>query len=378
MKIEISPSSGFDNSYYDVSFKVTFSQMSSSDFTLRLKNQTSGDFLNVLATSSGYIDDNGIVFSPPVKSISGFFNLFNDDKMNRRLEDYHQIEIECEVEIGDTKSHCSCFFYNESHSVDRDIFPFSAKLEKNVVDMGSGQPLRLLLKSDSEKSVHLSIDAQSKNASYDFYVWLNGSEQIIDIPLEVLNYQLNLYKLKNEKFHLCYLKRHGVNYYNVVNEKRIVVPDTSFSFAGDFCLLPQTRFDPVGRELSYEEYSLSDRYFVPVPKEYSFFSRKVPAINKSVYDATFRDEIVTLSRKTGKDVIGNSFWRSEDLRPVSKKEDKNDAFYRTMNRVFINESASTSAEKIKSSAVVSSVKTGEKGCADCERKRIAKNQQKQL
>lgn len=374
MLVEITPTSGVDNSYFDIKFAVHLNE-SKSNFKLYFLNKSNNTRLEMLATSSGYIDSNGIIFSPPCNKIEGFFNLFNDDKMNVELEQYFKIELECIIESDSGTEKSVVFFYNESFSSDKQILPFSITLKNNIIDLSSDEPLSFNITADGEKSIHLVIGTTIGNIAYDFFVYTTKGTLIINIPLEVLHHELSLYKTYDKKFQLYYMKKHGVSYTNIVNEKKIPLENTDITFVNHLQLFAQTRFDPLGKELSYEHFLPSDRYFVPTPKDFTFYSRiKIDNIRSS-YSSRFKNEILSLRymNDMNRQIPMDYIWKNEEQRPIKESVNKTRLFYNLMETVYEHQTSQKmpSNEKLKQFMAVTS--SGE-GCAECSRKRQRNSQ----
>ena len=375
MQVNIHPSSGYDNSYYDIQYKITFEKdLPESEFKLFFLNTTNDTRLNILATSNGYIDSDGyVVVNNPQKTIYGYINLFNDDKMNIQLEGHKNITLKCVIETESQRIEKDVLFFNESFSADQGILPFELYVENNFVDISVQEPLRLKVVADCERSFHLAIQAEYGRIEYGFYVFTKKGQISIEIPAEILNHELSLYKTIKMPFHLCFMKPHGVNYENVVNEKRITIPNTNVKFTGVLELAPQTRYDPVNRELSYSEFLPSDRYFVPTLREHSFFGRYKPDEAKNFYSQLMTSEFIYFRQVHSRNPIlpSEKIWKSEERRPVTQKPEPNQRFFSTMSSIYTNITNQTApyVEQLKVPGQLNNVNVGGGGCAGCARKR---------
>src|SRR3990167_3428795 len=224
MIIKLDPSSGYDNSYYDVRFFLTLNKKIDTNFKLSFINRNVSRKLEILAISKGFIDSAGVAHIDSCRTVDGYINLFNDDKMNKELARFHKVEIECIVETKDETINEIATFYNESYSTDQEIIPFQIFLENDTIDLSKSQPLRFFVLADAERSFHISLESLDNTLSTDFYILTKNGKISFEIPPEILHYELSLYKMKHLDFQFCYLKRHGVNYNNTINEKKIVVP----------------------------------------------------------------------------------------------------------------------------------------------------------
>jgi len=376
MQFEITPSSGYDNSYYDIHYEVLLNEnLSDQSHRLFFINKATNERLHILATSVGYINSEGyVVIEKPVKKLEGYFDLFNNDKMNVKLENYPQVEVECVIE-GKSQISQSTLFFNESFSIDQGIVPFHLAVEnKTTIDLSKQEPLRLTVIADAERSFHLVIDTLHVNIQYDFYIFTKKGQLHLEIPPEVLYHELNLYKMSNIKFRICYMKKHGVNYNNVINEKKVPISDTEFQFVNHLKLHPQTRLDPIERELSYSDFLPSDRYFVPTWHEYSFYSRLRKDPVYVFYDSLMTDEFIQMrqlyDKAPGLPPTNTFFWRKEENRPVKEKTEPSSKFYNTMNTAYSHRADTVPyADQLKTASIPKVIPKGGSGCADCARKR---------
>jgi len=221
MLFSISPYSGFDNSYFDIRFSIVLDKTyPDGKYKVYFVNKEIGSKIDVLAVSNGHIDEDGYIVGNSKHQIDGYFNLFNDDKMNTKLEPFPKIDIECNVVFEDKTYSKTVSFFNESFSVNNEILPFDFILENKKIDLASGKPFEFGISADSEKIVHLRIESLDSLNRYDFFVYTKKGLLKSCVPLEVLNYELNLYKTASKQFHVCYMKPHGVTYSNIVNEKK--------------------------------------------------------------------------------------------------------------------------------------------------------------
>lgn len=375
MLVEITPSSGIDNSYFDIKFVVSFNEIK-SNFKLYFLNKSNNTRLEILATSSGYINTDGIIVSPPCSKIEGFFNLFNDDKMNIALEQYFKVELECVVESDSGIEKSVVFFYNESFSSDKHILPFSISLKNNIIDLSSNKPFSFDITADGEKSLHFVIGTIIGNIAYDFFIYTKNGTLTINIPLEILHYELSLYKTYDKKFQLYYMKKHGVSYTNIINEKKIPLENTDITFVNRLLLFPQTRFDPLGKELSYEHFLPSDRYFVPTPKDFTFYSRMKTDAVRSSYSSRFKNEILCLRYMNDMNrQIPINVWKTEEQRPIKENISNTKLFYNLMETVYEHQTSSKMPSNEKLKQPISIISSGGEGCAECARKKRERDAQ---
>jgi len=384
MNVKISPTSGYDNSYYDIKFIVTFdNELSSSDFKLSFLNKTTDTLLDILATSQGTIENGTHIIGKPCKQIVGYFNLFNDDKMNVGLSRFNKIELECIAENENEEFRKRIFFFNESFSSDGEIIPFEIEMKNKTIDLSKNEPLEFDVIADFERSFHMVVESTLGNLSYDFYIFTKKGRMTIRFPIEILHYELSLYKTSKQTFRLSYMKEHGVTYNNVVNKKKVSIRDSEIKFINSFRLFPQTRFDSLDRELSYKDFFPSDRYYVPTWKEFTFFSKIVTNRKKSSHRKNFKDELLNINsdKDQGRILswINERFWRREEERPIKNVENSEHHFYNTMTRIYNQKSIGSTSmnQKIKQSVNIANLNgiqaRGDSGCADCARKKRKRN-----
>ena len=78
MRFSLNPPCGYSGTYLDIQFNVEFDQSDKAE--IRLINKTSGDNLDILAVSKGYIRNEKIAIIDNSYAMDGYFNLFNKDK----------------------------------------------------------------------------------------------------------------------------------------------------------------------------------------------------------------------------------------------------------------------------------------------------------
>lgn len=364
MGLSINPSSGHDNSYYDLNFVLTFKNKPTSDFTISVWNRTIHQKLNILATSEGHIDGEGDIHSPPCSRIEGYINLFNDDKMNVQLEGHPSVRLEWLIKNKDDEWTEDIVFYNQSYSSEESVIPFDLSIEKKEIDLSQCEPLAFSVEADDQRSFHLVVESLDSTLSYDFYVFTKNGKIDLQIPVEILHHELSLYKAVEQTFRICYMRTHGISYVNVMNEKRVPIKGTEFKFINHFQLIPQTRFDPIGRELSYNQFLLSDRYFVPTHKDFSFLNRMHESEDKSARIKQMQNELLHLQKTKKGFRVHDNYWQSEERRPLKSAIEKKDNFYEVMTKMH-----SPSIKKLNSTLP----DMNDEGCSDCERKRKRKS-----
>ena len=97
----------------------------------------------------------------------------------------------------------------------------------------------------------------------------------ISVPIEMICYDLDLYKNKRKKFQIYYVKYQGTTYSRVANRKYIPLPnaDITFKLGSGLTPQPQKCNGPTNTCLD-DRFMISDRYLVPCPKEHSGLTPK--------------------------------------------------------------------------------------------------------
>lgn len=271
IKFKLDPPSGYTNSYQDIRFEVFFPKSEQAE--IRLFNDTLKQQLEILSVTQGYIQNENVVISKNVSSVEGFINIFNRDKMNIMLNHYTSVDIRCEVICDSGRHESSQTFYNESKSLDSQVVPFDISIQ-NADNIQNGAPMRLSLVCDSERKFELSIRDGFGTRNCTFEIYAHRGTTTVDVPAEVIYYDLRLAENKSAKtFNLYWTKFEGFDYSKFMNRKHILLANTSIVLApGKVARNPQTRIGPVG-ELP-GEFVLSDRYFVHTHKTFSGFGEK--------------------------------------------------------------------------------------------------------
>jgi len=286
MHISLNPPSGLDNSYFDVEFTINFdNSLKHKPTKIKLFNEIQQ--LNILATNNCVIRNNEIVCDKTPSILSGYINLFNDDKMNQKLSTYVKMAIKCTVDDLTTKETFTSdtVFYNESFSVDQQILPFSLKVPEET---DFTEDILITITTDKEMKLHLQLESAHKE--FDFHVVTKNGTTDIKIPREMIFHEI--ITDESEKISFNYLKESGITPFNTVNRKKIKIPNcTTKVVSTNLVLNPQTRKGPLGNDLDETEFILSDRYFVPVIKDYT--NLKTPVKNiKTIYGNIFKNEIL--------------------------------------------------------------------------------------
>lgn len=350
MQLSLNPPSGHDNSYYDVAFIIQLNNDERGDNAkISLWNTTINQQLNIIASDCGtVVNEQYIICKKTPTVITGYINLFNEDKLNVQLEKHVNINIKCVIEYESRTIEETIPFYNESYSSDRKVLPFFVDIPRKY-HLDSGDDFIIDLITQEETSINFQLHCVDNNRSFDFHVFSKNGKLSIHIPPEIIAYELFNLKQSDKNISLYYMKRHGVNYFNSVNRKKIPIPNCSTMVYGKLSLKPQTRNNPIGEILSYDDFPPSDRYFVPVNKDYSYI--KLPKINsRTWYGSVLKNEILDIQ-------TSEYLYEEEKDDPLPVKE-KN--FFADIYNVYINKNVQT----LKSLDID---KGGKKDCG-CSRK----------
>ncbi len=277
MNFTLDPSSGFADSYLDVEFSVLIPDCPKA--TIFIENETSGDKLQILGTSFGYILNGDSLVLKNQTSTTGHINIFNHDKMNKKFLAHHSVTLRCVAEFYDDKDQKigeeeeSVVFYNEAHSLDADIIPFDLVIHNRTVEITANEALVIDVISDVAKKYELCINSLDNRLRCNIEIMARAGKTTIAIPGEFLHYDLSL--KENKKCGFSYVKHQGTTMSRVVNKRYIPIQNSEIDFqvSGGLTPNPQHRQDPVGRPIG-KKFVISDRYLVMCPREQSGFARK--------------------------------------------------------------------------------------------------------
>ncbi|MHA2279306.1 MAG: hypothetical protein ACXAC5_00235 [Promethearchaeota archaeon] len=291
MYLKLDPSSGFADSYFDIEFVVTFERTAKSVVTLY--NDTSQEHLDIVGVSLGYIQEGNQAVIKGENQLRGHFNIFNDDKMNKKFALYSSVNIRCQVNhfneddesIGTEEE--TLIFYNESHSLDAEIIPFDLVVYDRVIDVENNEPLKIDIISGLPKKYELCIQSADFKSSCHIEISALKGRTTIEIPAALLAYDLELHTHGRKEFYIYYVKFQGTNLSRLANRKyyRIENTELTFTYKKGLSLKPQSRLDPAGRLFS-RKFVVSDRYLVLCPREYSGFARKSEFSPEKLMDLT--------------------------------------------------------------------------------------------
>lgn len=291
MNFKLDPPSGLADSYFDIEFIATFTKSPKSVITLH--NDTSDEHLNIIGVALGYILDGKSAVVKDADQIRGHFNLFNNDKMNRKFNLHGNVKVRCKIEHFDEDDNStgaeeeSLVFYNEGHSLDADVIPFEILIHNKSVDLENNEPLKIDIISELPKSYVISIKSPSDKYRCNFEIAATVGRTSIEIPAAMLSYDLDLKSHRQKKFDIYYVKYQGTTLSRMANSKFYKIENTELTFKYDKStgLQPQSRIDPCGREYP-KSFILSDRYLVLCPREYSGFAKKSEYGPEKIMDLT--------------------------------------------------------------------------------------------
>lgn len=273
MNFQLDPPSGYADSYLDIKFTVKFEYADRVE--ILLINETTHSNIEILGMTNGYIinEIKGVVDNNIFAE--GFINIFNKDKMNKKLESYTSVSIKCKVKFyrgnNITEEMETIDFYNQSKSLDSSIVPFDINIINSVVDIRKNQPLKIQITCDSVQHYELCIKNENSPYSFTFEVYTRKGIIEISIPVAILWYDLKLYRVKTSNFFIYWVKFEGLDYSKYINRKYISINNSkiAFLYQDKFKIMPQSRFGPI--EKLNKDFVLSDKYFVHTAKKYSGF-----------------------------------------------------------------------------------------------------------
>ncbi len=271
LDFKLTPSSGFVDSYLDVKFKVSFPGSGKSQ--IQLFNENTGKPIEILSVSDGRIVSETTIVTK-ARSVEGYINLFNRDKMNTSLEGHYKVDIRCEVDVGGRTESSTTSFYNQSQSIDSNIIPFDLSVINPQVDLKNNTPLQIYLVCDREKRYELCIMNKNRKRRCTFEITTRIGGLTVALPSEVLWFDLGLKDTKFPKhFDVYWVKFEGVAHHKFMNRKYIPIDNTKISFNDTAMMpLPTARLDPTGQKLS-NDFVLSHRYYVHTLKPWSEFGK---------------------------------------------------------------------------------------------------------
>lgn len=278
MELFLDPPSGLADSYFDVEFSVSFTEVY-DQVVIRLFNEILHEQLDILGISTGYIQNGNEAISKKALEISGHINIFNNDKMNRMFKAYNYIGIRCEAEIthnGKTfKKSKIVEFYNESKSLDTSIIPINLIVRNPKLNIEDNEALHCEIITTMQKKIELCVRSDDSSSECCIQVSCKNGITDIYIPSEFLHYDLNLKENRRKKYKFYYIKHQGTNFSRLGSRQYMLINNTELEFIipEDITAQPQGRISPTGK-LYTKDFVLSDRYLVLCPRQYSGFANK--------------------------------------------------------------------------------------------------------
>lgn len=280
----LNPSSGYVNSYLDVQFVIQFEQSYKTEITLY--NETTKSPIEILGVSNGYIINEHKIVVKNASQIDGYINPFNKDKMNLGLKGFIGVNIKCKIVRYDINNNIasseeeSTIFYNQSQSIDGNIIPFDLNIENNNINAETREPLRLKIECNSVEKYELCIKSEDELHEFTFEVVTKNGQIIIEIPIEILWFDLNAKQKQN--YNIYWAKFQGISHLKFMERTHISIDKATFSIKGELKLLPTTRFSPTSNDLP-EYFILSHRYLVHTHENWSELALKTKGYNPNKY-----------------------------------------------------------------------------------------------
>lgn len=306
ISFKLDPQSGHVDSYLDVKFSVQFE--TAERVEVRLFNDTINSSIDLLGISNGYIYNENIAVIKNGRSVDGYINIFNKDKLNSGLRDFVGVDIRCEVTRFDGENIISTendtlTFYNHSQSLDGNIVPFDLVLVNPEVDLKRNIPLQMHIVCDREEKYELCVRSEDGHLECTFEVITKPGTITVSIPSEILWHDLGLQKkLRQKRLDVYWVKFEGISHLKFMNRKYIKIDNTQVTFNSQ-TMMPQstTRLGPTGLELP-TYFVLSHRYYVHTHKHWSEYGGYI--------DGYSRKKLINLTR----------FWHeSQNMHLVDEK-----------------------------------------------------------
>lgn len=271
MQFKLEPQSGYANSYLDVKFTLQFT--TANRVEISLFNDSLKSTLEILGASDGYIEDNTLILRNST-NVGGYINLFNEDKLNKLLDNFISVTIKCRVvrynENNEQLSIEEDFveFYNQGKSLDSNIVPFDIRMVN--ANFSDNTPLHIQITCDKSEKYEICVRSMDKFYFYTFEVVTKQGQTDIYIPYELLWYDLRLFdNISSNRYDLYWVKFEGVNHLKTMNRNYIKIDHTSLVFNSNQILLqPTLRSGPTSKDLP-DSFVLSHRYFVHTAKPWS-------------------------------------------------------------------------------------------------------------
>jgi hypothetical protein len=378
IEFKLNPPSGYADSCLDIEFSILTDY--ADILNIELFNDTSEEKLDILSVSRGFISRSHLAIVKNTDHVEGYINLFNKDKMNKKLKNQVKVNVRCKVtrRLGSdtTTEEAVVLFYNESRSLDAGLVPFDLIIDNSEVDIRNGIPLSLHLICDSTKKYELAILSEGGDEKYTFEIVAKEGRTSFVIPSHILWYDLELNKNLGKKFQIYWVQFEGIDYMKFMNRKYIPIANSQITFnSRKISLNPQKRDGPMG-PLS-DEFVLSHRYFVHTWKQFSSFGDRIEAYKpkEAGKKNQFLHEIQDFSQKNKQVALMQDKEKPtkrppmRDLASASQKTILN-AYSASFSKYRPIENADRNFVRLANVTPLPA-KAPKKGCGGCSRKRNA-------
>jgi hypothetical protein len=273
MKFSIDPPSGYPNSYLDIKFTVEFDTPQTVE--LRFDNETTGQELRIITTTAGHIRNETVISASNVTKVEGYFNLFNDDRMNTGLDKHSVVTITCYAIFSKWVETAEATFYNEAKSLDASVIPFDLRVINPVIHVDQNEPLQLSIVSSEDKKYEIAIKSEVGNKICTIEAMCRKGQNTIIVPCAFLYSDLRANEFCHSRYLLHCVKFEGLDFNGYVARHYIPISGANISFVGGKLMPPaQSRNGPDGQPLS-SDFVLSDRYLVPTYRDFTSFGRRM-------------------------------------------------------------------------------------------------------
>lgn len=283
IEFSLNPPSGFADSCLDIEFSVLTER--ADIINVELFNETTKEQIEFLSVNRGFISNSNVVTAKNTDRVSGFINLFNKDRMHKKLIGHTKVDIKCKVATrrGDksTVEEIITCFYNESQSLDAGLIPFDLIIDNPDIDVKNNIPLNMHMVCDSEKKFELAVKSLDGDEVHTFEVVTRKGMTDFSLPSEMLWYDLHLSKNRKNKFQIYWVKFEGVDYMNFMNRHYIPIEGTRITFNSDK-MKPKSQKRNGPHMVLPNDFVISHRYFVHTWKEYTAFGDKSGPSNNAL------------------------------------------------------------------------------------------------
>ncbi len=380
INFNLTPSSGYADSYWDIKFTVEFDMADLS--IVKIFNKTINEDIDILGVSSGYIKNEKTAIDKNVNQIEGYINIFNKDKMNKKFINFLSVDIECVVEMhrgsNVSEEKQTLVFYNEGKSLDASVIPFDLVIDNTNIDIKNNIPLRMHVICESEKLIELCIRSETGDVECPFDVFAKKGRTDVVLPSEVIFHDLDFNKNSLRKFNIYYIKHEGIDLSGFVNRKYISIHNSRIELNSRLLTPePQTRIGPTSINLS-NDFVLSDRYFVHTYKEYTSYSgrlmhskEKMTNLTRFMHESQHMMAISEKKKKVKKLDVDKEKQIRKEIRRQSFRDEfsKKEAFKFSENPLLTKLHKSYSKKINKSTIDVTKKSVRKSGGCGCSRKR---------